>query len=45
MTPYNINAFQNYSNYFYNNVLTYYNYSSVSLILIKDILLLNILIY
>ena len=28
-TPYNINAFQNYSNYFYNSVLTYYNYSSV----------------
>ena len=28
-TPYNINAFQNYSNYFYNNILTYYNYSSV----------------
>ena len=29
-TPYNINAFQNYSNYFYNTVLTYYNYSSVT---------------
>ena len=29
-TPYNINAFQNYSNYFYNTVLTYYNYSSIT---------------
>ena len=29
-TPYNNNAFQNYSNYFYNNILTYYNYSTVS---------------
>ena len=28
-TPYNINAFQNYSNYFYNNIFTYYNYSSI----------------
>ena len=29
-TPYNINAFQNYSNYFYNNIFTYYDYSSVT---------------
>jgi len=27
-TPYNVNAFNDYSNYFYNNVFSYYNYSS-----------------
>ena len=27
-TPYNINAFNDYSNYFYNNIFSYYNYSS-----------------
>ena len=29
-TPYNTNAFHNYSNYFYNNIFTYYDYSSVT---------------
>lgn len=27
-TPYNINAFHNYSNYFYNNIFSYYDYST-----------------
>jgi len=30
-TPYNINAFHNYSNYFYNNILSYPNYSNVNI--------------
>ena len=30
-TPYNINSFKNYSNYIYNGVLTYYDYSTVAL--------------
>lgn len=30
-TPYNINAFHNYSNYFYNNIFSYPNYSNVNI--------------
>ena len=29
-TPYNINAFLNYSNYFFNNTFNYFNYSSIN---------------